>query len=141
VGEIARRLGPDIKANRERVRHWTREGLVSPVAHHHAGTGHRRRYEESVVYDAAILSTLARAGLHIVSRSYLPEVLSKARQARQHWQSATERGPLFLEISHAADGRAVIAVDTDRAKCDPAAELAILINLSEIYQTCEKKNT
>src|SRR5215471_4882471 len=65
VGEIAEQLSAtpeETPAVRERLRHWTREGLMSPIAHRHAGTGKHRHYEPSITYDGAILNALARAG-------------------------------------------------------------------------------
>jgi hypothetical protein len=64
-------------------------------------------------------------GLHLVSRSYLPEVGSKAREAFWQWQSAHKRRPLFLQISHAADGSAAIIVHHRRVNYARAAELLI----------------
>jgi hypothetical protein len=49
VGQIAEQLGalaPDAAETRERIRHWTREGLLSPIASHHSGTGKHRKYRE-----------------------------------------------------------------------------------------------
>jgi DNA-binding transcriptional MerR regulator len=138
VGQIAARLGtvaPDLTATCERLRHWTREGLLSPVADHHSGTGNRRKYDPSVVYDAAILNAIAGAGLHIVSRPYLLDALSKARDARQKWEGAESRGPLFLEISHRprGDGSTETIIHEGEPKCDPSAELSIMINLTLIF--------
>jgi hypothetical protein len=138
VGQIAEQLGTattDVVATRERLRHWTREGLLSPVARHHSGTGTRRGYDPSSVYDAAILNAVARAGLHIVSRPYLLDALSMARQARQQRELAKDKGALFLEISHkAAGGGTVIAIHEGTVKCDPDAELSIVINLARIFE-------
>jgi DNA-binding transcriptional MerR regulator len=138
VGQIATQLGtaaPDVTATRERLRHWTREGLLSPVVDHHSGTGNRRKYDPSVVYDAAILNAIAGAGLHVVSRPYLLDALSKARDARQKWEGAKSRGPLFLEISHRprGDGSTETIIHEGEPKCDPSAELSIVINLTLIF--------
>jgi hypothetical protein len=65
VGQIAEQLialAPDAAETRERIRHWTREDLLSPVASHHSGTGRHRKYDASSVYDAAILNAVAQAG-------------------------------------------------------------------------------
>ena len=142
VGELAEQLSAspeEIPAVRERLRHWTREGFMFPLARHHAGSGRHRQYDQSSTYDAAILNALARAGLHIISRPYVTEMLAKAHQARQAWQSAKKRGPLFLEISHAANGGAVIAVREGTAKSVPPAELTIVIDLRQIFLACENK--
>jgi DNA-binding transcriptional MerR regulator len=144
VGQIAEQLSPiapDRAGTRERIRHWTREGLISPVASHHSGTGKHRKYDESSKYDAAILHVVASAGLHIVTQPYLLDTLSRARVARRKW-ALTNRGPLLLEISHKAAGAGtVIAVHEGAAKCDPTAELSIVINLAQIFEAVRRRDT
>jgi DNA-binding transcriptional MerR regulator len=80
VGQITEQLAtiaPNKEATRERIRHWTREGLLSPIADHHSGTGTHRQYDPSSVYDAAILHAIARAGLNVASRPYLQTARQK----------------------------------------------------------------
>jgi len=136
IAEQLRTLAPDAAETRQRIRHWTREGLLSPIASHHSGTGKHRKYDASSVYDAAILNAVARAGLHVVTQRYLLEALSTARHARQKWERSKTRGPLFLEISHQAVGGRdpVIAIHEGAVKCDPAAGLSIVINLAQIFK-------
>jgi hypothetical protein len=74
------------------------EGLRSPIASHHSGTGKHRRYDASSVYDAAILNAVARAGLHVVTQRYLLEALSAARHAPQKWERTKTRGPFFSKF-------------------------------------------
>jgi DNA-binding transcriptional MerR regulator len=143
VGQIAEQLSPvapDQAATRERIRHWTREGLLSPIASHHSGTGKRRQYDaSSVVYDAAILNAVASAGLHVITQQYLLDALSMARDARHKWDRARSRGKLFLEISHkTAGGEPVIAIHEDAVECDPDAGLSIVINLARIFDDLRK---
>jgi hypothetical protein len=109
---------------------------LSPIASHHSGTGKHRKYDASSVYDAAILNAVARAGLHVVTQRYLLEALSAARRARQKWERAKTRGPLFLEISHQAVGGRdpVVAIHEGAVRCDPAAGLSIVINLAQIFK-------
>ena len=83
VGQIVEQLGPvapEAAAMSERIRHWTREGLLLPVDQHHAGTGRHRRYGPDAVYEAAILNALATAGLQLVSQPYIHSALSQVRQ-------------------------------------------------------------
>ena len=85
VGQIAkqlRTLASDAAETRERIRHWTREDLLSPIASHHSGTGRHRKYDASSVYDAAILNAVAQAG---------PWAATHGRSG-----SGPTRGPLFL---------------------------------------------
>jgi DNA-binding transcriptional MerR regulator len=70
AGDIARRIAranDDQQALIERVRHWTREGLLTPLIYLsdlglHPGTGRYRRYDEEQVYRAAVLNALAERG-------------------------------------------------------------------------------
>jgi DNA-binding transcriptional MerR regulator len=143
VGQIAEQLSPvapDQGATRERIRHWTREGLLSPIASHHSGTGKRRQYDaSSVVYDAALLNAVASAGLHVITQRYLLDALSMARDGRHKWARAGSRGKLFLEISHkTAGGEPEIALHEDKVECDPDARLSIVINLARIFDDLRK---
>jgi DNA-binding transcriptional MerR regulator len=136
VGQITEQLAaiaPNKEATRERLRHWTREGLLSPVADHHSGTGTHRRYDPSSVYDAAILNAIAGAGLNIASRPYLQTALSKAREARQKWERVEIKGPLFLQIIHKGADATEILIHEGDPKYDAAAELTIVINLAWIF--------
>jgi DNA-binding transcriptional MerR regulator len=137
VGQIAEQLSalaPDAAATRERVRHWTREGLLAPVGNRHSGTGKHRRYDAHSVYDAAILNAVASAGLHVVAQQYLIEALSRARHALLKWEQTERRGGLWLEISHkAAGGGTAIAIHEGAVRCEQDAQLSIVINLAQIF--------
>jgi DNA-binding transcriptional MerR regulator len=57
----------------ERVRHWTREGLLSPAGEKNPGTGRARLYDESAVRKARVLNSLTECGvtvrnLHVISK-------------------------------------------------------------------------
>ena len=136
VGRIAeqlRTLAPDTAASTERIRHWTREGLLVPVERHHAGTGKHRRYDVSSVYDAAVLSVIADAGLHIAAHRYLLNGLSLARRALQKWRAAKSGAGLFLEISHTKAGSPTIAIHEGTVAPKQSARLSILLNLAQIF--------
>jgi DNA-binding transcriptional MerR regulator len=143
VGQIVEQLGPvapDAAAMSERIRHWTREGLLLPVNQHHAGTGRHRGYSPDAVYEAAILNALATAGLHLVSRPYVHAALSQARAALKKWQEARRAGrklPLFfLVILHdmtRIGGEPTASIHEGIVKQDPTAEMAIVLNLSQLF--------
>lgn len=57
----------------ERVRHWTREGLLEPAGDKHPGTGRARLYDESALRKAKVLNSLTECGvtvrnLHVISK-------------------------------------------------------------------------
>jgi hypothetical protein len=62
VSEIAKRIqepGEALAVVVERLRNWTKEGLIRPTGKRNPGTGRRRRYPQRAVIDAAILSKLS----------------------------------------------------------------------------------
>lgn len=141
VGEIAERLhaiAPDTPATVERIRHWTRENLLSPVDQQHAGTGRHRHYAEESVYESAILTAIANAGIPVVSQGYLTRALPLVRNALQKWQKAKKDGrdlPLFLIISRSVDEQTdpAVRIHEGIVKQDPNAEISLTINLSRIF--------
>jgi hypothetical protein len=144
VGQIVEQLGPvapDAAAMSERIRHWTREGLLLPIDQHHAGTGRHRRYSPDASYEAAILNALANAGLQLVSRPYIQAALTQARAALKRWCQARSVGqklPSFsLVISHGVGGigaEPTATVHEGIVKQDPTAEIMIVVNLSRLFQ-------
>jgi hypothetical protein len=143
VGQIVQQLGTvaaDAAAMSERIRHWTREGLLLPVNQLHAGTGRHRRYGPDATYEAAILNALTTAGLQLVSRPYIQAALSQARAALQKWHRARNFGqklPLFsLVILHdmrRIGGEATVSIHEGIVKHDPNAEIMIVVNLSQLF--------
>ena len=144
VGEIVEQLGAvtsdSAAALSERIRHWTREGLLVPVAQHHAGTGRHRRYGLDSSYDAAVLDALASAGLHLVSRPYIRDVLRHARAALHKCRQAIGAGstlpPLFLVISQEPThlGREpTVSIHEGVVNPPPGAEVMIAVNLSQLF--------
>jgi DNA-binding transcriptional MerR regulator len=49
----------------ERIRHWTREGLIQPIGLKHPGTGRHREYEDRVLLEVSVLEALAGLGLKV----------------------------------------------------------------------------
>ena len=63
AGEIAVRIqepGEDLKVIAERLRTWTKEGLLKPIGKRNPGTGRHHQYPKRALLDAAILSKLHR---------------------------------------------------------------------------------
>jgi hypothetical protein len=141
VGEIAEKLhpiAPNTSATIERIRHWTRERLILPVDQHHAGTGRHRRYAAESVYDAAILTVFANAGVPIVSQDYLRNALPLVRRAMRKWTQGGSKNqdiPLFLQISQTPTerGSPTVRIHEGVVAHDPTAELSVTINLSQIF--------
>jgi hypothetical protein len=142
VGEIATRLVAitgDQSATVERLRHWTREGLMSPVEAHHSGTGRHRRYDQVAAYEAAVLTAIAAAGIHVAPARYLVATLALVRNALSMWQQPKggKASPLFLEISHFIKPgmEPVLAIREGTTNHDDLqANLTITINLGQLFE-------
>jgi hypothetical protein len=139
VGELADQLAaiaPDAAHTTERLRHWTREHLITPIEQHHAGTGKHRGYDGSVApYEAAVLLVLANAGLSLVSRPYLQDALAHVRNAGEKWRRARSAGrkvELFLEVAHPAGLEPVAYLHEGRV--EPTAWLSIIIDLVQLFE-------
>jgi hypothetical protein len=77
IAEKIRRPHEDMRAAGDRIRNWTREGLLSPVGEKHPGTGKVRRYPQSVLMDAAFLQVMTDCtGVAAVAAG---DLLSEAR--------------------------------------------------------------
>jgi DNA-binding transcriptional MerR regulator len=138
IAEQLRALAPDTEASIERIRHWTNQGLITPVKEPHAGTGKHREYDAFSVLEAAILTMIADAGLHIAAHQYLLDGLSQVRGAIRKRKVAEGGADLFLEISHTKAGSPFIAVHEGSEILNPTARLSILINITQILFDIDK---
>jgi len=76
--EIAKRLAASVDEEQlifERVRHWTREGLVSPAGNSHPGIGRKRLYDESSLPKARMLNSLTKCGVTIKTLSFVSQFI------------------------------------------------------------------
>jgi hypothetical protein len=61
VKDIALKIlqpGETMESAVNRIKNWTREGLITPVGDRHPGTGRARQYPRKVLYEAALLQKL-----------------------------------------------------------------------------------
>ena len=146
IGEVAarvRHLAVDAFALTERCRHWSKLGLLKSADRHAEGTGRHKLYDERAVYDAALLTVLADAGLepgrHVVEADFKPsrrlQIMEEmrwlldaqywAKQARLEWKQARAKGqnePLYLEVFLIPPGK--YYVDIHRGTPTPPEEIA-----------------
>ena len=132
IAEELRTLAPDTEASIERIKQWTRGGLIIPVKTPYAGTGTHREYDLLSVLDAAILTVIADAGLHIASHKYLLDGLALIRRALQKRKPEKSRD-LYLEIAYVKDSDPIFAIHESSVKPHPNARLSIVLNLTEIF--------
>jgi DNA-binding transcriptional MerR regulator len=141
VGEIAAALAPiepDVEATVQRIRHWTREGMLLPVNRLHAGTGKHRQYAADAVYDAAVLHVFTSNGLNVSSMRHLVDALTFARFALPKWKSARSKGlapTLYLFISRKPDKseRTVVGLLEDPAELKLSVGFTMIIDLADLF--------
>jgi DNA-binding transcriptional MerR regulator len=135
VAERISKIAPDTAATVERIRHWTREGLMVPAEDHHAGAGKHRRYEDRVApYETAVLNTIASAGIHVASARYLKATMAKIREALPDWLQ--NQAPLYLQIRFVNAGSDPIA-ELSEAVPALASDLLIVVDLARLFERVE----
>jgi hypothetical protein len=135
VGQIAeglRDLAADQPATRERVRHWTREGFLSPIERHHAGTGRHHGYDPVALYQAGVLTVLVGTGIPLASRRDLLETAALVRTAVEHWNSGNCFESRYLTISHPANGPPVLALQPE-PRPNPNSLVTIIVDLFSVF--------
>lgn len=102
AGEIAARIqepGEDLRAITERLRSWTKEGLLKPVGKRKPGTGRHHQYPESAVVSAAILSKLSRHfGIWAPRLQHCDKALDHAVKYVDQWAKRWEDGEFIYLI-------------------------------------------
>jgi hypothetical protein len=89
IAEKIRRPHEDMRAAGDRIRNWTREGLLNPVGEKHPGTGKVRRYPSSALMEAALLQVITDCtGVAAVAAG---ELLGEAKKI---FERATKDGSL-----------------------------------------------
>jgi DNA-binding transcriptional MerR regulator len=88
----------------ERIRHWTREGLIEPIGVKNPGTGRHREYGTSALVDVAILNALAGIGMQVGQQSVVLKLVRKLIQDRHgigQWSEKSKYGGVvYVEISN-----------------------------------------
>jgi hypothetical protein len=81
VKDIAMKIlrpGETMESAINRVKNWTREGLIRPVGDRHPGTGRARQYHRRVLFEAALLQVLVDCtGIGAISAGPLLDAAKK----------------------------------------------------------------
>src|SRR5690242_8780479 len=103
IAERVQRPGEDLGAVVDRLRNWTKEGLLEPIGERNPGTGRKRLYPEQTIIDAALLTVLTEAvGMPAVRTRSFPQVFEHARE----FVSRKPTGHLYLVIGVSYGGEA-----------------------------------
>jgi hypothetical protein len=144
LAELVCRPGTDKAATVERLRSWTKEGVLPVAGDKNPGTGRAREYDISAAYTAVILNAVADVGLPIGRQRYLTVTLNVAAEAQAKW-TQKRRPHLYLEIADFGDpnpqgGRHAVFLH-DKATMHPRAEASLLLDVGRLFARVEKRMT
>ena len=140
MGGIIGKLNAEAAAEQlmfDRVRHWTREGLLSPAGEKNPGTGRARLYDETAFRKARVLNSLTECGvtvrnLHVVSNfldNKADEWLTKPAWSSDHVYLVIQKFRWIeerdMQIRHLARG------DTPALMLGKTVEYAIVVDLTQ----------
>jgi hypothetical protein len=134
TGEIVERIcqsGAGIKPVTvlERVKAWTRAGLLEPIGERSGGSGRHYRYLETVLVDVATLMIVADTGESVTTE--LRTALSIVRESFRDWDRAGRRSGLWLVLVYAGQPPTVTAnVYPGTPRFDPGARASKMFNLA-----------
>lgn len=159
VREIARRIRrdeEDLQVVINRLRNWTKEGLLEFLGDKHPGTGKSRLYPEYAVIDALVLSALTATGIPAVragsaSGAYTT-VLQFGRFGYQQFEEKEAAGDTIFLVVWGAEGSIYDGANPNRAALTYAhgglvktrihndqGDVSILLNLTNLFRRLKKR--
>jgi DNA-binding transcriptional MerR regulator len=154
VSEVAQILAETSKGQAalvERIRHWTREGLLEPRGEKNPGTGRHREYENAVVVEVAVLDALADLGMQVGQQhtvlKHVRRLLGDGHKIQEWLEKSTYGGAVYLRIAglggenpwvqeiHAKIDHVDGAVEMHSLKLyAPHSDATVLLNMSRIIR-------
>jgi DNA-binding transcriptional MerR regulator len=153
VSEIAEILAdaPGIEpALIERIRHWTREGLIQPIGLKHPGTGRHREYEDRVLLEVSVLEALAGLGLKVGQQQTALKLLKERMKGGYALKSWIEKRNLqvgtYLVFSDLGSEKPrldeihghIFSLGDNQLR-PIFGDAAVLINISQIIESVGRK--
>lgn len=157
VRDVARRIrrdGEDLEVVVNRLRNWTKEGLLAFLGDKHPGSGRTRLYPEYAVVDALVLSALTATGIPAVrvggaAGPYM-SLLNYGRVGYEQFPEMEASGKeIFLMIGAEGsiyDGANPHHVDLYYTRDDLAkaqlisvVDVMIVVNLSNLFRRLHKR--
>jgi hypothetical protein len=145
VAEIAERIarkGEKLELVADRIRNWTKDGLLEPIGEKNPGTGRSRLYPEKALIEATVLLELMDClGVQPIKARLYAGWFKAAKAAIERHAQQKE----FLVFSRGPDGAAITLVDTKTLKELPAvlqrSKFAshIIIDLGALYARLDEK--
>ena len=155
IAEILVEAPEDQLALIERIRHWTREGLIQPIGSKHPGTGRHREYENLVLLEVSVLEALAGLGLKVGQQQTALKLL-KARmkdgygdgyEAVKSWiEKGHHRMVIYLAFSNLGGEKprldeihSQIISHLHDLQFRPVDDAVVLVNISQIIESMSRK--
>jgi hypothetical protein len=169
VRDIAKRIrrdGEDLEAVVNRLRNWTKEGLLEFSGDKHPGTGRTRLYPKDAVIDALVLNALTAIGIPAVRAGGAKPYAGVFSYGRNAWQDFPKREAagevIFLVVFGAEGGSVFDGVGDNPHRCTliyapdsrdliiPAARVdlsipaawgdaTLLLNLTNLFRRLQKR--
>jgi hypothetical protein len=144
VTEIAERIarkGERLELVADRIRNWTKDGLLEPTGEKNPGTGRSRQYPEKALIEAMVLLELMDClGIQPIKARLYAGWFKAAKSAIEKNVHHKE----FLVLSRGSDGGKITVVDTQTANQLSAvlqrSKFAshIIIDLGALYARLEQ---
>jgi DNA-binding transcriptional MerR regulator len=137
LAEALAPIAPDVAGTIQRIRHWTREGVLQPIAFAHSGPGKHRRYSPAAIYSAAVLHVLTIAGLPVSQSQFLTQLMQWSNEFAMQWITARDKalivksGRLTVAVTAKGEIRVERRGPTDADA--PDVVLAIALDLAKIF--------
>jgi hypothetical protein len=134
IAKHIQRPGESLTAAVDRLRTWTKMGIIKPSGERHPGTGRKKRYSKPALLEAVLLQTLTDSfGSSAVSLRSLVEQVLKVRH-----------GPLFepgvdvliLSRPHDAEAMSIAPVklkDLERYISESDLDVHTVLNLPQLF--------
>lgn len=76
IAERIQRRGEPLQAAVDRLRNWTKEGIIKPEGEKNPGKGRSRQYGQRALFEAAFVQALVEAGLTATNAGILLEEIT-----------------------------------------------------------------
>jgi DNA-binding transcriptional MerR regulator len=150
IAEILAEAPENKPALIERIRHWTREGLIQPIGPKHPGTGRHREYENCVLLEVSVLEALAGLGLKVGQQQTALKLLKERMKGGYALKSWIEKRNLqvgtYLVFSDLGSEKPrldeihghIFSLGDNQLR-PIFGDAAVLINISQIIESVGRK--
>jgi hypothetical protein len=134
IAESIRREDENITAVVDRLRNWTKEGLLRPLGEKNPGTGRKRHYPETAIIDAMLLTVLTdQIGMAAVKTTRFRKLFAEARRLWSRPPNIQQFAVISLSPAETVVGVSKPENLANIFMSDPDA-VHIVINLNHLFE-------